>query len=66
ILQHVGLPVNDDNIKELGNMVMGQCFMKDIYGRVEKITVDEPLVAMQRAYQTVKAGDTAQAEKAYR
>jgi len=47
-------------------MVMGQCFMKDIYGRVEKITVDEPLVAMQRAYQTVKAGDTAQAEKAYR
>lgn len=66
ILQHVGLPVNDDNIKELGNMVMGQCFMKDIYGRVEKITVDEPLVAMQRAYQTVKAGDTAKAEKAYR
>ncbi|GMA66432.1 MULTISPECIES: ATP-binding protein [Leuconostoc gelidum group] len=66
ILQHIGLPVNDDNIKELGNMVMGQCFMKDIYGRVEKITVDEPLVAMQRAYQTVKAGDTAQAEKAYR
>ncbi|MGC2922335.1 ATP-binding protein [Leuconostoc mesenteroides subsp. dextranicum] len=66
ILQHVGLPVNDDNIKELGNMVMGQCFMKDIYGRVEKITVDEPLVAMQRAYQTVKAGDTARAEKAYR
>ncbi|MFT8600564.1 MAG: ATP-binding protein [Leuconostoc pseudomesenteroides] len=66
ILQHVGLPVNDDNIKELGNMVMGQCFMKDIYGRVEKITIDEPLVAMQRAYQTVKAGDTAQAEKAYR
>ena len=66
ILQHVGLPVNDDNIKELSNMVMGQCFMKDIYGRVEKITVDEPLVAMQRAYQTVKAGDTAQAEKAYR
>ncbi|MDG9734305.1 ATP-binding protein [Leuconostoc pseudomesenteroides] len=66
ILQHVGLAVNDDNIKELGNMVMGQCFMKDIYGRVEKITVDEPLVAMQRAYQTVKAGDMAQAEKAYR
>lgn len=66
ILQHVGLPVNDDNIKELSNMVMGQCFMKDIYGRVEKITIDEPLVAMQRAYQTVKAGDTAQAEKAYR
>ncbi|MCM6826853.1 ATP-binding protein [Leuconostoc mesenteroides] len=66
ILQHVGLLVNDDNIKELGNMVMGQCFMKDVYGRVEKITVDEPLVAMQRAYQTVKAGDTSQAEKAYR
>lgn len=66
ILKHVGLVVNDDNLKQLEEMVMGQCFMKDIYGRVEKITIDEPLEAMKLAYQTVEAGETAAAEKAYR
>lgn len=66
ILKHVGLKETEENITQLSEMVMGQCFMKDIYGRVEKITIDEPLAAMKLAYQTVEAGETAAAEKAYR
>ena len=66
ILKHLGLDPSPENIEVLENFVMGQCFMQDIYGRTEKITVDETSVGMKQAYQTVNAGASAEAERAFR
>lgn len=66
ILKHLGLDPSQENIEVLENFVMGQCFMQDIYGRTEKITVDETSAGMKQAYQTVNAGASAEAERAFR
>lgn len=39
ILEHVGLKVNDRNLKWIDNMSSGQCLLKDVFGNVNRISI---------------------------
>lgn len=65
ILQHVGIEVTDRNRKILSNMKKGQCFFKDIYNRVAKITVDCLFPEWDLAMKTVERTASSDAEVKY-
>ena len=65
ILEHVGLEVTERNIDLLGNMKKGQCFYKDIYNRVAKISVHNLFPEWDMALKTVKTTASSAAEKQF-
>ena len=40
ILDYLGLPVNEINLKWVSNMIEGQCLMKDMFGQLNRIVID--------------------------
>lgn len=39
ILQHLNLPINEQNMKWVSNMVQGQCLLKDMFGQINRVVV---------------------------
>lgn len=52
ILKHMGLENSEYNQKMLSEMLKGQCFYRDIYGRVAKINIHCPFEEMDKAFET--------------
>ncbi len=65
ILRHLGIEVNEKNIKALSEMLKGQCFYKDIYGRVGKINIHCPFEEMDLAFKTNEKNASAIAEELF-
>lgn len=65
ILQHLGLESTEIHQKMLAEMIKGQCFYRDIYGRVGKISIDCPFAEMELAFQTIDKTSSSQAEESY-
>lgn len=65
ILDHVGVEVTERNKKILSNMKKGQCFFKDIYNRVAKISVHCLFPEWDLAMRTVDKSTSSDAEIEY-
>ena len=65
ILNHVGIEVSDRNVDLLKHMKKGQCLMRDLYGRVAKIAVDNLFEEWHLALQTVKQTASTEAERKF-
>ncbi len=65
ILRHLGLEVNEKNIKSLSEMLKGQCYYKDIYGRVGKINIHCLFEEMDLAFKTNEKNASAIAEELF-
>ncbi|WP_290032900.1 ATP-binding protein [Ligilactobacillus cholophilus] len=65
ILQHVQLPVNEQNLNWLANMIKGQCLFRDIYGRVGKIAVHSLFDEMTSSFKTINKSASSASEELY-
>lgn len=65
ILKFMGLPVTKVNLERLQALKQGQCLFKDIYGRVDVLSVDCLFPEWQQAFKTVEKSNSAQAELAF-
>ncbi|EGP4752008.1 ATP-binding protein [Enterococcus faecium] len=63
ILHHLGLEVNDKNLKEMKRMIKGQCWMRDPYGRFGKLNVHCPFEEMAAALKTTEKTSNSEAEE---
>lgn len=65
ILNHMQIENTDENRKWLEGMLQGQCLLKDIYGKVGKITVHCLFEEMDKASKTVDKGVSGSIEEKY-
>lgn len=66
ILKHVGLEVNETNLKEMQRMIKGQCWFRDIYGSVDKLNIHSLFDEFTEALRTTtKTANSLVEEKAY-
>lgn len=65
ILKHIGLEVTDQNLNEMRRMIKGQCFMRDIYGRVGKLNVHCPFEEIAEALRTTTKTNNSLAEEKF-
>lgn len=63
ILRHLGLEVNEKNMKEMKRMIKGQCWMRDPYGRFGKLNVHCPFEEMAAALKTTEKTSNSEAEE---
>ncbi|HIB1899122.1 TPA: ATP-binding protein, partial [Enterococcus faecium] len=63
ILHHLGLEVNEKNLKEMKRMIKGQCWMRDPYGRFGKLNVHCPFEEMAAALKTTEKTSNSEAEE---
>lgn len=66
ILNHVQLPINEENLHWLSNMIKGQCLFRDIYGRVGKIAVHSLFDEMTSSFKTINKSASSKSEETYR
>lgn len=65
ILRHVGLEVNETNLKEMQRMIKGQCWFRDPYGRVGKLNVHSLFEEITESLRTTSKTANSLAEEAY-
>lgn len=63
ILNHLGLECNEENRKEMKRMIKGQCWMRDIYGRVGKLNVHSLFEEFTEALKTTEKTSNSEAEE---
>lgn len=63
ILSHLGLESNEENRKEMKRMIKGQCWMRDIYGRVGKLNVHSLFEEFTEALKTTEKTSNSEAEE---
>lgn len=63
ILTHLGLECNEENRKEMKRMIKGQCWMRDIYGRVGKLNVHSLFEEFTEALRTTEKTSNSAAEE---
>ena len=63
ILSHLGLERNEENRKEMKRMIKGQCWMRDIYGRVGKLNVHSLFEEFTEALKTTEKTSNSEAEE---
>lgn len=63
ILTHLGLECNEVNRKEMKRMIKGQCWMRDIYGRVGKLNVHSLFEEFTEALKTTEKTSNSEAEE---
>lgn len=63
ILHHLGLEINETNLKEMKRMIKGQCWMRDPYGRFGKLNVHCPFEEMAEALKTTEKTSNSEAEE---
>lgn len=63
ILTHLGLECNEENRKEMKRMIKGQCWMRDIYGRVGKLNVHSLFEEFTEALKTTEKTSNSEAEE---
>ena len=63
ILNHLGLERNEENRKEMKRMIKGQCWMRDIYGRVGKLNVHSLFEEFTEALKTTEKTSNSEAEE---
>lgn len=66
ILKHVGLEVNETNLKEMKRMIKGQCWFRDPYGRVDKLNIHCLFEEVAEALRTTSKTANSLTEEAYR
>lgn len=65
ILEHVQLPINEQNLSWLANMIKGQCLFRDIYGRVGKIAIHSLFDEMTSSFKTINKSASSESEELY-
>lgn len=57
ILQYLNLPINEQNIKWVSNMVQGQCLLKDMFNQVNRVVVHVLFDEWLELFKTVDDSD---------
>ncbi|EPI2198991.1 TPA: ATP-binding protein [Enterococcus hirae] len=65
ILRHVGLEVNETNLKEMKRMIKGQCWFRDPYGRVDKLNIHSLFEEVTESLRTTSKTANSLVEEAY-
>lgn len=65
ILRHLHIENTEENKKKLASMIPGQCFYRDVYGRVGMISVHCLFEEIDFALRTVDKTATSNAEEKY-
>ncbi|EBF5198653.1 hypothetical protein FH025_14040 [Listeria monocytogenes] len=65
VLDVLGIEQSEENLERFDDFWQGQCYFKDYYGHVGKMTVDCPFEEWGKALETVKKSAVAEAEEKY-
>lgn len=57
ILQYLNLPINEQNMKWVSNMVQGQCLLKDMFNQVNRVVVHVLFEEWLELFKTVDDSD---------